>query len=142
MKLVLERLESGDQGTFGRLFVPGRLEPFYTLELPWRENKSNVSSIPAGKYLCKWTWSARFGRRMYEVGPVPGRFGIRIHSANMAGDLEKGFKRQLNGCLALGEKIGFMGEQKALLVSRPAVSEFERMMAGQTFELEVKNVTH
>lgn len=142
MKLVLQRLETGDQGTFGRLFVPGRLAPFYTGELPWRENRPNVSCIPAGVYFCKWTWSPKFGRRMYEIGPVHGRSGIRIHSANLCGDTSKGFLSHLYGCIALGEHVGVMGRQKAILVSRPAVREFERMMAGQSFQLEVRDVIH
>jgi len=139
MKLILQRLETGDHGTFGRIVLPGE-RMFYTGELPWRENLPNVSCIPAGLYIAKWTWSARFGRRMYEIGPVAGRFGIRIHSANLCGDTSKGFRSHLNGCIAFGEHIGVMGKQKAILVSRPAVREFERIMAGQTFQLEVRNV--
>lgn len=142
MKVLLTRNESSDQGTFGRISV-GDLALF-TGELPWRDNQANVSCIPTGVFECVWTWSARFKRYMYEV-KIPGRVGIRlgvrVHSANYCGDSSKNYKCQLHGCIALGEKIGWMDKQKALLVSRPAVSKFENFMEQKPFELEIKNVS-
>lgn len=135
-RIILERLETSDHGTFGRLLAPGLT--LFTGELPWRENKNDISCIPAGIYICHWTMSARFRRKMYLVQSVPHRTGIRKHSANLMGDSTLGLKRQLNGCIALGEKIGWMDGQKALLVSAPAMRRFETLMAGQPFELEIK----
>ena len=64
--------------------------------------------------------------------------GVRIHSANFMGDSAKGLRCQLNGCIALGERLGKMDGQKAVLLSAPAVRRFEEMMAGETFKIEVR----
>lgn len=127
--VLLLREPSTDQGTFGRLIVEGH--EWHTLELPWKENRSNISSIPAGRYRCYWTYSPRFKRRMYLVDGVPGRAGIRIHPANIYS--------QLNGCIALGETRGVMSGVRAILRSAPAVREFEMLMDGKPFILEIRN---
>lgn len=131
----LSRLETSDHGTFGRLRV--RDLSFYTGELPWRDNAKGLSCIPAGTYGCAWTYSPKFKRMMYLVHPVPGRAGVRIHFANYMGDVRKGLRSHLEGCIGLGEKVGVMDGQKALLVSKPAVRRFEDLMGGKNFTLEV-----
>lgn len=134
--VLLERLESGDSGTFGRVITDGLV--LYTGELPDRDNAANVSCIPAGTYTCSYTYSPRFRRQMYAIERVPGRAGVRIHSANLMGDRAKGLRCQLNGCIALGERLGKIDGQKAVLLSAPAVRRFEDLMAGKTFEIEVR----
>lgn len=136
-RALLLRHDSGDQGTFGSIQVPGlRL---YTGELPWRNNAPSVSCIPPGLYRCAWTMSPRFRRMMYLVAEVVARAGIRKHPANLMGDVALGFRAQLNGCIALGERLGWIEGQKALLLSAPAVRRFEARMRWQPFELEVAN---
>lgn len=142
----IQRLRSDARGTFGSVsaWMRGDAQLRYravTLELPWRDNASNVSSIqstlPPGVYMGSWTWSPRFRRRMYLVHPVAGRSGIRIHSANLAGDVAAGYRSQLNGCIAFGQRYGLLAGQPAVLLSAPAVTEFERLLQGATFELEI-----
>lgn len=135
MKVTLERLESTDQGTFGRIFFGHNW--LYTGELPDRDNQVNISCIPKGDYQVLWTYSPAFKRMMYLVTDVDGRSGIRIHPANLMGDTSKGFKSHLYGCIALGEKRGWLGGQKAVLLSRPAVRMFEDVLERQPFELEI-----
>jgi hypothetical protein len=53
------------------------------------------------------------------------------------GDLEKGFRSQLNGCIALGERLGWIEGQKAVLVSVSAVRRLEELMGGKPFLLEI-----
>jgi len=139
-KGVLERLESSDEGTFGilRYYDGEYLHYFYAGELPWRDNAPNVSCIPKGVYTVMWTRSPRFKRCMYLVAKVAKRSGIRAHAANFMGDDTKGFRKQLHGCIALGEKLGWLGGQKAILVSRPAMRRFENILKGEPFELEIK----
>lgn len=139
-RITLTRLESSDQGTFGTIQVPDDewVYYFYTGELAWRDNASNVSCIPTGFYRCTWTYSPRFKRHMYLVDGVKSRTGIRKHSANFMGDDTKGFKKQLNGCIALGERLGWIDRQKALLLSAPAMRRFEALLNGEPFELEIK----
>jgi hypothetical protein len=134
---VLQRLESSDQGTFGKLVAGGLA--FFSGELPWRDNAPSVSCVPAGTYRAIFTDSPRFGRRLYLLDRVPARSGIRIHPANLMGDAQKGFRCQLNGCIALGEKLGWMDKQKAVLLSQPAVRRLESFFGGQPFELEIRD---
>ncbi len=133
--IILTRLQSGDHGTFG--VIRHKNQIFYTGELPWRENKSNISCVPAGTYICRWTHSPRFGRFMYLIDGVSDRTGIRAHSANFMGDSFKKYRCQLNGCIAMGERVGVMDGQQSLLISSPAVKKFESLMERQTFRLEI-----
>ncbi len=136
-RIILERFETSDQGTFGKIRIEN--EYFYTMELPWRDNHSNVSCIPAGIYECRFTLSARFGYGMYLVENVNQRNGVRIHSANFAGDKTLGFRCQLAGCIALGMHLGKMANQKCLLLSHQAVSKFKRITNEKPFVLEIIN---
>lgn len=136
IRATLTRLETGDQGTFGRLSLPDGRD-WFSGELPDRDNAPNVSCIPAGLYRCLWTWSPAFKRMMYLVDRVPGRSGVRIHSANYMGDRTKGHRCHLNGCIALGQRIGHIEGQKALILSGPAVLALESAVGRQSFELEI-----
>lgn len=131
--MILQRFTSTDQGTFGKL------NHWYTLELPWRNNAPSISCIPAGTYPVTWTWSPRLRKQTYRLLNVSGRSGILIHSSNFAGDTSLGFIAQLLGCISLGEKIGKMDGQMALLVSRPAVRAFEDLMRRNPFTLEIRD---
>jgi hypothetical protein len=138
MNALLLRADSTDQGTFGTLSA-GEFTCF-TGELPWRENQSSVSCIPEGTYQVVWAMSPRFRRFTYRLLEVPYRAGILKHSANLMGDATLGFRAQLNGCIALGEKLGWIDGQKALLVSAPAMRRFESFMNQQPFTLEIRHV--
>lgn len=133
--IILTRLDQSDQGTFGRIYYKGFTR--FTGELPDRNNQSNISCIPCGLYMVKWTLSPHFRKYTYEVLNVPGRGGIRMHSANLMGDSTLGYKVQLLGCISLGEKIGYIAKQKAILISRPAITHFEQVMAKQPFLLKI-----
>lgn len=113
---------------FGVLTV-GLLRLF-TVERPWVGNQNNVSCIPVGVYIVKWTKSPRLKRYTYEVRNVPKRSGIRIHSAN--------FPKQVLGCLSLGMSRGSMDGQVGVFSSVTAVRKFEQYMNHETFELEIK----
>ena len=58
---LIERYESGDMGTFGALFAEGFT--CYTGELPWRDNKPEISCIPVGLYKVIWAMSPRLKRK-------------------------------------------------------------------------------
>lgn len=74
---------------------------------------------------------------MYLLLGTEPRAGIRKHAANFCGDSLKGFRAQLNGCVALGERLGWIDGQKALLLSAPAMRRFETLMGGRPFTLEI-----
>lgn len=135
-KVVLLRHETSDQGTFGQLLFDELERPLFTGELPDHNNEANVSCIPTGVYRGMMTFSPRFKRNMYLIVPVLNRSGIRIHSANFCGSVPK-WKKQLNGCISLGLKLGYIEGQKAVLISSTAIRMFEEAMKGQPFELEI-----
>ena len=127
----LLRETTSDQGTEGKLLF----DTFscFTLELPWRDNQSNISCIPSGEYDATIRKSPKFGVT-YWVLEVPDRSYILIHSANVAGDVSRGFKSHLNGCIALGRKRGTIYGQRAVLISRLAVKDFMAKMRGEDFK--------
>jgi hypothetical protein len=133
----LGRLATSDQGTVGFLHFPWA--DYLVLELPWRNNLSNVSCIPEGRYHVKWTRSPRFKRFMYEVQAVPSRGGIRIHSGSFAGDVAKGYKTHSHGCPLIGRRLSNIG-QLTLTGSKLRTSEFELALNKRPWILEVENV--
>lgn len=138
MSVILTRNQTSDEGTFGSLFIG--TEKFFTIELPWRDNHPNLSCIPAGTYNCRWR-SSRSKGMCYHVEDVPGRSEILIHPANLGGDITKGFKSDLEGCIGLGMLTGFIsvigGKQRGVLNSKMAISLFAQKMEYQTFVLTV-----
>ncbi len=136
--MILIRVSTSDQGTFGYLWAKGRL--FRSLELPWRDNARNISSIPAGEYPVKYvkTRRPRSGRWFsYWLDKVPGRSGILIHSGNWAGDRAKGLRTDSWGCILVGREVGVLSGQKALLASTPAVHGLHAALQGSETTLRV-----
>src|SRR3990167_10519381 len=139
-QIILQRLESSDEGTFGKIEVEGQI--FYTAELPWRGNEKGKSCVPIGTHHVQWQESPRFGW-CYELQDVPGRSDILIHKGNWAGDTALGYVSNVEGCILFGKSRGILRtkdgrEQKAVVASGPAVSEFARIMRQEIFELEIK----
>jgi len=130
----LFRMARSDQGTIGMLsFDDFRC---YTLELPWRDNNRNISCIPKGSYEVITRLSPKFGN-VYWIKEVPNRSFILIHSGNWAGDLNKGFKSHVNGCILLGQKRGLLLGQLAVLNSRITVKRFMRKLNYQPFTFDI-----
>lgn len=108
------------------------------LELAWLNNQSNVSCVPEGRYLCKYTRSNRMSNAAghdvftYEVMDVPNRAGIRVHSAN--------FAPQLLGCLALGDAHKDINSDQELDVvhSGNTIAAFVEFMNKEDFLLTIK----
>lgn len=121
-----------DAGIFGVL----KGTELVTLELNWRDNKRQVSCIPAGVYHCEHKASPKYGL-CYHVNDVPNRSNILIHSANFAGLASKGQRADLQGCIAIGLRKGELYEQPALLDSRAGVKAFVKLMNKQPFELRI-----
>jgi hypothetical protein len=128
-KIILQRRPSIPQGTFGTITIKDLV--LFTIELPWKNNENNVSCIPSGTYLCKWTKSPRLKKFTYEVTGVKGRSGIRIHSAN--------FATQVLGCIALGITNGKMEGKRGVFGSTTAVRKFHEALNQEDFQLEIRN---
>lgn len=69
-----------------------------TGELPWHDNRADISCIPPGKYTGKWLWSEKHQANLYHLIDVPGRSNCEIHSANVP-------TLQLLGCICPGEEV-------------------------------------
>ena len=139
MKVVrLQRISTSDHGTFGILLI----NTFwcYTLELPWRDNQSNFSCIPKGKYYCEIRKSPKYGK-IYEVTEVEDRSHILIHAGNWGGDVTKGFKSNINGCILLGSKRGKDNRgQQVIWNSGSTVKKFMATMNKKPFILNIGGV--
>jgi hypothetical protein len=90
MELELFRTYYPD-GTNGEIRHVG-ISICHTIELPWLQNRRNVSCILEGRYALRKRFTSRHGLHVLVVD-VPGRSGILIHPANDA-------KTELRGCIA------------------------------------------
>lgn len=138
----LQRLETSDHGTVGRLSADG-LGALFTMEPPWRDNRRSVSCILPGTYRVIPHRSPRFGRCLL-VTDTPGRSHILFHAGNLGGDKSLGLRTHTAGCVLPGLHRGKLKTrsgkmQRAVLASRPA---FRAIMewAAAPFELEVLDV--
>lgn len=124
----ITRLEEGEAGTFGVLRINKQLLCL-TLEPPDRENRANISSIPAQQYHCKRVRSRRFGET-FQVEDVPGRTAILFHPGNAV--------EETKGCFLLGRHVGTLRGDRAVLSSGQAFGEFLAALKGHdSFHLTV-----
>ncbi len=137
--VYVKRVFQDSKETLGALSV-ARIKGVFTaktLELAWANNQNSISCIPTGSYLCKWTKSTRLSKEAghdvftYEITNVPGRAGIRIHSAN--------YFFQLLGCIALGDSHQDINSDGELDVphSKDAVNAFNLEMNKEDFILTI-----
>lgn len=107
----------GDRGLKG----DGGLQPFCDTLEPPRRNLLNggkwdkrlkvkgMTAIPEGRYLMRFTYSPKFGKRLFQLMDVPLFDGIRIHSGNSVKDTQ--------GCILVGNntKVGRLENSRAVL---------------------------
>lgn len=114
MSLLVERFAYTPMGAFGI----ATLDDFscYTLEDPWKMNQRGVSCIPVGVYDLKWGVYNKGGYPAFEILDVPDRTYIKIHKGNTHLNVE--------GCIVLGEKLGYIGGNWAITHSTKAFNRF------------------
>lgn len=128
-KIKLTRINNSDEGTTGVLTFPSG-EIHCTLELPPRLNAERLSRIPAGVYTVRNEYSLRFGRLVLTLQNVPNRSHILIHHGNFAGDVKKGWKSDVEGCILIGKRhrqitpAGFERPQLAVTASPMRSSDY------------------
>ncbi len=128
--VTLERIDYQTDGTYGEITIRGRDEfLLYTVERARGNNTPYTECIPEGVYICRKRWSDRFGF-VYEVTDVDGRTHILIHVANKAD--------QLQGCIGLGLRKGYLDGVKAVLDSRVAMEKFKDAIFDELFVLHIK----
>lgn len=115
MKLQLMRSYFAN-GTNGVITLNGAIV-CYTIELPWQENKKNVSCIPEGEYALVKRRSRRLKNHLW-LKEVAGRELILIHPANNA-------LLELEGCIAPVTKLTAPGCGD---LSRPAFQKLLQLV--------------
>jgi Family of unknown function (DUF5675) len=146
MKATLTRQLSSDEGTFGELTFDGGGFSSLTLELPWRNNLANVSCVKIGDYHAAMAWSHKHQKNVYHLQDENDRVAVEIHSYNLAGDVEKGYIAQAEGCISLGTAIAVFKagmppagskDQRGLTNSADAVGDLEAFTKGADFDLTI-----
>lgn len=87
-----------DDCTIGRLTL-GDFQCF-TLELPDKNNQTDISCIPESEYKCKTHLSTRRGSLVVAILDVWGREHIQIHSGN--------YTSQILGCILVGDSVKWL----------------------------------
>ena len=117
---VLKRIAYILDGTFGVLF-DGNVPFCLTLEREWLDNRTNVSCIPTGTYICRRVDSPKFGDT-FEICDVPDRSHILFHKGNIEDDSE--------GCVIVGEQYHKYKRKVSIKASREGFAEFKARTAG------------
>lgn len=138
----IEREPSCDEGTFGKLTTDSGFN-CESLELPWHNNQRGISCVPVGGYKCSIYDSPKHGK-VYLLQDVPTRSACEIHPANFAGDYDKGWEADLEGCITLGTQRSFMHNrrginQQCVINSRIALGNFMDDLNGEDFMLTITN---
>lgn len=94
--IILESM-SYDDCTMGRMWCKGF--QCFTLELPWLNNLTSISCIPAGVYDYFFRESPSNGN-VLELKDVPNRTYIQIHAGN--------YRRHTEGCILVGDRFMFI----------------------------------
>ena len=133
MKTVtLKRVIKNDSGVWGVLIY--NYTPFaLTAELPWHDNKRNISCIPPGKYVCEYYKHPDRGETYY-LPSVPGRSEILIHKGNIP-------LLDSKGCILVGEQFETLGGKNAVLHSKSGMQDLMKQVnRTKKFYLEIIEV--
>ncbi len=119
-----------DDCTLGRLSF-GELNCF-TLELPWQENKPNISCIPAGIYPVSKYESPSKGSVLL-LHDVPNRTYIEIHAGN--------YTSQILGCILVGDGIKYLNNDTIPDVtnSKKTLNKLLNLAPDETFIEIIRN---
>ena len=129
--ITLKRVCHTPYGTFS--IVEDEGVPFQLAgELPWKDNRPNVSCVPEGEYPLKRFYSMRFKMWTYKLMDVAGRSDCEFHPANTFCDdpeTEKN-EKQVDGCIANGRRFEWFGKILGLAESKIAHNDFMWHMDG------------
>jgi hypothetical protein len=112
------RVLGQDDCTLGQFFVNG-VAIAYVLELPWKNNKPMISSIPPGRYETSIRYDTKKRLRLHVDG-VPGRSGIQMHIGTTPEDTQ--------GCVLIG--TGVSAVQCTLTDTRGAADRLRKAYFG------------
>ncbi len=130
MKIIVERFLFEKDCTVGRLYIDGIMSCF-TIEDEMRTIKvKGETAIPYGVYNLGMRFSPKFSHKfnheMLWVKDVPGFEYVLIHWGNTDDDTD--------GCLLVGDKIGIVDGQTAVLNSVKTYSTIYPIIASHITE--------
>ncbi len=130
-KASILRYHRSDDVTLGVLKIEGiDHKPLYTLENPWKNNKQNISCIPASLYVCS-PYSSLSYKDVYEVKNVAGRTHILFHAGNYTRDTE--------GCILLGLSVNPTSSEIMVAHSRKAMDLLRSLIKTEDFLINIEN---
>jgi hypothetical protein len=103
---------------------------FHTLELPYLDNKKQISCILAGVYKCVKRWSKKYGWH-WHVLDVEGRTLILIHFGN--------YFNETLGCILVGKDLKDLNKDglEDVTDSLTTMNKLRSILPDE-FELEIK----
>lgn len=133
LTLVTEHLLNAQIGKLYETekYLKGLRNPImFSIEKAWRNNKPNISCIPAGTYQLIQTKSPKYGNRYHLEAPTLGVFAkaqagalrthCLIHPAN--------YEEELKGCIAFGLETRASTKRARVVSSTLATATFEEML--------------
>ena len=136
MRVVIERFRTQadcDKQINGILWVFDEEDEIvfhcFTLELPYKENKQQVSNIPYGEYDVKKRNSPKYGDH-FHILDVPNREYILIHQGN--------YYNQTSGCVLVGDNLADINKDKVIDVTN-SVATMKKLnsILPKSFKLQI-----
>ena len=132
-KAFLNRVKTDDNQTLGYFSLYDGVNIVFdcvSLELPWKDNETNISCIPTGTYKVAPRYSDKYTQH-FILEDVPNRKFILIHAGN--------FNSDTKGCILLGTRFGKINQDSLLDItaSRRTTSELLFATNGEGFELTI-----
>ena len=136
MKMLIIRTAQNEFQTIGTGLILDEsgqmLFSFSTLELPYRDNKQEISSIPTGKYRVEKRISVKYGSHFHVLG-VSGRTLILIHVGN--------YHINTKGCILVGSEHKYLNTDKNLdVVNSLQIMKMLNDILPQNFDLEIVEI--
>lgn len=128
----LLRIRKSVRQTIGKLIIFDYDDSFecYTLELPWKFNKKNISCIPTDEYIVKPYNSPTKGN-VYLFENVIGRDMIEIHVGNKFDDIL--------GCILVGNGFSDISKdgEMDIINSKATMDKFLKFMNNEILKLAI-----
>jgi|TARA_B110000977_G_C11052861_1_gene482961 hypothetical protein len=133
IKGYLTRLIDDGNQTLGVLTLFDGLDKIFeckTLELPWKDNKTNVSCVPKSVYKVLHRTSEKY-KKHFILQDVRDRRYILIHQGN--------FNTDTRGCILVGSSFRQVNNDSLLDItsSKRTLSQLLEATEGEVFELTI-----
>lgn len=130
MSLEIHRLPQSEKQTLGEFNVIGYNFSGKTMELPYLDNKKQISCIPPGVYIVRKRWSPAHGNH-FHILDVPNRDMILIHGGN--------YYFNYKGCIGVGASFADLNKDglKDITDTKKTLAKLHSIMPNE-FKLTIK----